>query len=161
MGSLSLLQGIVPTQRSNPGPLTLHADSLPSEPPGKPKNTEVGSLFLLQGIFPTQGSNQGLLHCRRILYQLRYQGPKNGVKSQEYLPCTSNCWRRKWQPIPVLLPEKSHGQRSLVGYSPWGHKESDVTEQLHFHFLGTRGLDILPRSDRVSCVSQWLKAFVA
>ena len=36
-------------------------------------------------------------------------------------------WRRKWQPIPVFLPGKSHGQRSLVGYSPWGHKESDMT----------------------------------
>ena len=38
-------------------------------------------------------------------------------------------WRRKWQPTPVFLPGKSHGQRSLVGYSPWGHKESDMTEQ--------------------------------
>ena len=37
-------------------------------------------------------------------------------------------WRRKWQPTPVFLPEKSHGQRSLVGYSPWGHKELDTTE---------------------------------
>ena len=35
----------------------------------------------------------------------------------------------------VFLPGKSHGQRSLVGYSPWGHKESDMTERLHFHFL--------------------------
>ena len=43
-------------------------------------------------------------------------------------------WRRQWQPIPVLLPGKSHGQRSLVGCSPWGHKESDTTERLHFHF---------------------------
>ena len=41
--------------------------------------------------------------------------------------------RRKWQPTPVFLPGKFHGQRSLVGYSPWGHKESDTTEQLHFH----------------------------
>ena len=40
-------------------------------------------------------------------------------------------WRRKWQPTPVLLPGKSHGRRSLVGYSPWGHKESDMTEWLH------------------------------
>ena len=39
-------------------------------------------------------------------------------------------WRRKWQPTPVHLPGKSHGQRSLVGYSPQGHKESDTTEQL-------------------------------
>ena len=37
-------------------------------------------------------------------------------------------WRRAWQPIPVFLPGPSHGQRSLVGYSPWGRKESDMTE---------------------------------
>ena len=37
-------------------------------------------------------------------------------------------WRRKWHPAPVFLPGKSHGQRSMEGYSPWGHKESDVTE---------------------------------
>jgi len=43
-------------------------------------------------------------------------------------------WRREWQPTPVPLPGKSHGQRSLVCYSPWGWKESDMTEWLHFHF---------------------------
>ena len=37
-------------------------------------------------------------------------------------------WRRKWQPTPVFLPRESHGQRSLVDYSPWGHKELDTTE---------------------------------
>ena len=42
----------------------LQVDSLPAEPQGKPKNTEVGSLSLLQWIFPTQESNWGLLHCR-------------------------------------------------------------------------------------------------
>ena len=42
--------------------------------------------------------------------------------------------RRQWHPTPVLLPGKSHGWRSLVGCSPWGHTESDTTEQLHFHF---------------------------
>ena len=42
--------------------------------------------------------------------------------------------RRQWHPTPVLLPGKSHGQRSLVGCSPWGREESDATEQLHFHF---------------------------
>ena len=41
-------------------------------------------------------------------------------------------WRRKWQPTPVLLPRKFHGWRSHVGYSPWGRKESDTTEWLHF-----------------------------
>ena len=39
-------------------------------------------------------------------------------------------WRRAWQPTPVFLPGESHGQRSLVDYSPWGHKGSDKTEQL-------------------------------
>ena len=42
--------------------------------------------------------------------------------------------RRHWHPTPVLLPGKSHGRRSLVGCSPWGRKESDMTERLHFHF---------------------------
>ena len=46
----------------------------------------------------------------------------------------SGYWRRQWQSTPVLLPGKSHGQRSLVGCSPWGRKEWDTTEQLHFHF---------------------------
>ena len=43
-------------------------------------------------------------------------------------------WRRKWQPTPVCLPGKSHGWSSLAGYSPWGLKESEMTELLHFHF---------------------------
>ena len=51
----------------------LQTDSLPSEPPGKPRNTEVGSLSLLQGIFLTQELNQGVLHCRQILYQQSYR----------------------------------------------------------------------------------------
>ena len=53
--------------------------------------------------------------------------------------CSSDLWvgkiprSRKWQPTPVFLPGKFHGQRSLVGYSPWGCKESDMTEQLSTH----------------------------
>ena len=42
--------------------------------------------------------------------------------------------RRQRHPTPVLLPGKSHGRRSLVGCSPWGREESDMTERLHFHF---------------------------
>ena len=42
--------------------------------------------------------------------------------------------RRQWHPTPVLLPGKSHGRRSLVGYGPWVRLESDMTERLHFHF---------------------------
>ena len=40
-------------------------------------------------------------------------------------------WRRKWQPTPVFLPGKSHGERSLVGYSPWGLIDLDMTEHAH------------------------------
>ena len=51
-------------------------------------------------------------------------------------------WRRQWHPTPVLLPGKSHGRRSLVGCSPWGHKELDTTERLHFDFS-------------LSCIGEW------
>ena len=55
------------------------------------------------------------------------------VKSLFYIPY-SKFWRRQWHPTPVLLPGKSHGRRSLVGCSPWGHWGSDTTERLHFDF---------------------------
>ena len=74
--SLSLLQGIFPTPGIQPRSPPLQVDSLPAEPQGKPKNTWVGRPSLLQWIFSTQESNWGLLHCRHILYQLRYQGMK-------------------------------------------------------------------------------------
>ena len=48
---------------------------------------------------------------------------------------TETHWRMKWHPTPVLLPGKSHGRKSLVGCSPWGCKESDATERLHFALL--------------------------
>ena len=64
--------GDLPNPGIKPRSPTWQADSLSSEPPGKPKNTGVGSLFLLQGIFLIQKLNWGLLHCRWILYQLSY-----------------------------------------------------------------------------------------
>ena len=66
--------------RDQPRSSSLPADPLPAEPQGKSTNTGVGSLSLLQWIFLAQESNQGLLHCRRILYQLSYQGIP-------YFPC--------------------------------------------------------------------------
>ena len=51
-----------------------------------------------------------------------------------YWRASSFRWRRQWHPTPVLLPGKSHGQRSLVGCSPWGREESGTTEGLHFDF---------------------------
>ena len=65
VGSLSLLQGIFSTQGSK---------FFTSQATGKPKNTGVSSLSPLQRVFWTQESNRDLLHCRRILYQLSYQG---------------------------------------------------------------------------------------
>ena len=55
-------------------------------------------------------------------------------KEQKFGHSKRQRWRRQWHPTPVLLPGKPHGWRSLVGCSPWGRKESDMTEQLHFHF---------------------------
>jgi len=66
--------GDLPDSEIEPGSPALETDDLTSEPPGKPQNTGVGSLSLVQQIFLTQELNGGLLHCRRILYQLSYEG---------------------------------------------------------------------------------------
>ena len=68
--------GDLPSPGIKPKSPALQVDCLPSEPPGKAKNTGVGRIFLLQGIFPTQESNRGFLHCRQILYQLSQYIPK-------------------------------------------------------------------------------------
>ena len=64
--------------------------------------------------------NYEIIHCVQL--------------EQDLCPAFDKPWKRQWQPTPVLLPGKSHGQRSLVGCSPWGREESDTTERLHFHF---------------------------
>ena len=64
--------------RIEPRSPALQVDSLPAEPPGKPKNTRVGSLSLLQRIFLIQGSNPGLPHCRQVLYQLSDRASQKG-----------------------------------------------------------------------------------
>ena len=123
VGNLSFLQGIVPTQRSNPGlphcrwilyqpshsvsvsrsvvPDSLRPHGLqptrllcPWDFPGKV--TGVGCHFLLQGIFPTQGSNPGFLHCRQILYSLSYKGRPSQATRESQI-----------QGIPEILVRKS------------------------------------------------------
>ena len=62
--------------------------------------------------------------------------------------------RRKWQPTPVFLPGESHGQRNLVGYRPWGCKESDTTERLHTHthtHTQVRKYSVVNEDSGVSC----------
>ena len=63
---------------------------------------------------------------------LRSPPPVIDLHSHLCLRISSWRWRRKWQPTPGLLPGKSNGQKSLVGYSLWGCKESDMTKRLHF-----------------------------
>ena len=75
--------GDLPNSGIKLGSPALRVDSLPAEPPEKPKNTRLGSLPLLQGIFPTQESNWGLLYCRRILCQLSYQGSPEKRREEE------------------------------------------------------------------------------
>ena len=77
--SCSHLQGNLPNPGIEPRSPALQADSSPSEPPEKTKNTGVGSLFLVQWIFPTQKLNWSLLHCRWLLYHLSYWGSLWGL----------------------------------------------------------------------------------
>ena len=58
-------------------------------------------------------------------------------------------WRRKWQSTPEFLPGRSHGQRSLVGYGPQGHKESDIFEQLSIHYTTTKMTKLLTHKTRL------------
>ena len=83
--------GDLPNPDIEPRSPALQVDSLPAEPPGKPKNTGVGSLSLLQGIFLTQELNQGLLCCRWILYQLSSQGNKSSIKTYQNLKHITVC----------------------------------------------------------------------
>ena len=69
--------------------------------------------------------------------ELKWTGMGEFNSDDHYIYCCGHeslrrhgVWRRKWQPTPVSLPGESHGWRSLVGYSPWGRKESDTTERL-------------------------------
>ena len=84
--------------------------------------------FPSPGDLPAQGLYPCLLHWQADSLLLSLQG---------HPPCllfVVKSGRRQWHPTPVLLPGNSHGWRSLVGCSPWGLKELDTTEQLHFHF---------------------------
>ena len=92
------------------------------------KNTGVGCHALFQGIFPTQGSNPDFLHCRQILYHLSHQDAKESTCNAGDPGLIS--WWRVWLPTPVFLSGEFHEQTSLVGYSPWACKESDMTEWL-------------------------------
>ena len=76
---------------------------------------------------------QKLPYTHRILVEEETKDLRAGLRSISWWSNTL-FQRRQWHPTPVLLPGKSCGLRSLVGCSPWGHWESDMTERLTFHF---------------------------
>ena len=96
------------------------------------------SCFIISVITNTLKPAIRMYHCQIGKWYLRYDLFLKGLGLPLDHPrvvfpqCLGG--RRRWHPTPVLLPGKSHGWRNLVGCSPWGHKESDNTEQLHFHF---------------------------
>ena len=104
--------GDLPDPGIEPRSPAVQADTLTSEPPGKP----IYTLPYVKWGFPGGSDRKRTcLQCRR----------------PEFNPWVGKIpWRREWQPTPVFLPVKSHGRRSLTGYSPWDHKESDTTEGL-------------------------------
>ena len=80
-------------------------------------------MFLFYWVFPGGASGkESAYQCRRC------------KRCRLHILVRRLPWRRRWQPTPVFLPGESPGQRSLTGYSPWGRKELDTTEELHFHF---------------------------
>ena len=82
--------------------------------------------------FQKIGVNQLTLGMKLVF--MKRTGASLAIQAVKNLPAMQETWvgkipwRREWLAIPVFLPGKSHEQRSLVGYSPWGHKESDMTE---------------------------------
>ena len=86
--------------------------------------------FHVLAIVDSAAMNNGIFHIFNFTISI--------VVSSGYMPRSGIAGsyggfrRRQWHPIPVLLPGKSHGQKSLVGYSPWCRKESDMTERLHY-----------------------------
>ena len=87
--------GDLPNSGIKPKSPTLQVDSLPTEPPGKPKNTGVGSLSLLQRNFPMQELNRGLQHCKQILYQLSYPSLRRGSYKNGHLAVFADPYLKK------------------------------------------------------------------
>ena len=104
------------------------------------QNPLLATMVIRQAAMPfstIRGPNQGIIH---FFITANIPGGSDGKETTcqcrryrrlRFDPWVGKApWRRKWQPTPVFLPGEFHGQRSLEGYSPWGCKESDRTEQL-------------------------------
>ena len=115
------------------------------------KNTEVGCHFLIQRVFLTQGWDLSgeAIHKSGLTWWLRGKEPTCLMQETKVQSLgLEDSWRRKWQPSPVFLPAKSHGQRNLMVpwnlMIPWCLKESDTSEQMSTH----------PHSH--SCEDRWI-----
>ena len=97
------------------------------------KRCSISSTMLSKEKPVCKGYIQGLPWWLRGKASACNAGNPGSIPGSERSPGEGNS-----QPTPVFLTGKSHGWRSLVGYSPWGRKESDTTERLHFHFVSFR-----------------------
>ena len=110
---------------------------------------EIRFLYLITGLPWWLSGKESPCQWRR----LRKHGYEGDSRNMSLIPWIRKIpWRRKWQPTPVFLLGESYGQRNLVGYSPWGHKESDMTEQLHLYHLQGR-LALASQQRWSGCVS--------
>ena len=84
-------------------------------------------------IFPVS-TTRSYINFKRLQHNLKRLSDKSAGQCRRPRRCRFDPWggkipwKRKWQPTPVFLPGEFYGQRSLVGYSPWAHKELDMTE---------------------------------
>ena len=134
VGSLSLLQGIFPTQGLNSGLLHCRRILYQLSHKGSPRILDWVAYPFSSG--SSQPRKRTGVSCTPggffTNWAIRDPGSIPGLGRYP--------GERNWQSTPIFLPGKFHGQRSLMGYSPWGHKESDTTEQLHTHTHGTKKL---------------------
>ena len=111
-GCHALLQGNLPNPGIKPRSPTLQVDSLPTEPPGKPKNTGMGSLSLLQRIFATQEWRWCLLHCRRIFFQASYRGsPPNSISGTKPRLLAASWQHNGFSTLCITTPHSNTQQR--------------------------------------------------
>ena len=120
--------------------------------PGATSCTNVGKKILLICKYPSRKASQTVklrvlnlstrtMLCRAFCFMGFPGGSDRKCERPRFDLWVKNItWKMKWQPTPVFLPGKSHGQRRLADYSSWGGKETDTTERLT-HFLRFQNLD--------------------
>ena len=126
--------------------------------PGLGRSTEEGIGYALWKS-PTWEQKHKALRASLVAQMAKNLPATEGDTGGRFDPWVGKItWRRVWQPTPVFLPGKSHGQRSLVGYSPWAHTDSDMTEHASTHTWawGRRnGTDLLGSKDCTQFVPCW------